>query len=322
MAPPSSARRIAVPDLISPSYFPAIAAVELGCLADEGVDARLELLFPVVDAAAALRDGRIDFLAGAAHAPLAAFPDWDGAKLLMALSHNMYWFLVVRSDLDTAGAGVRGLRNVRLGAAPGPDLGLVQLLAEAGVDTGGNGIEIGPIPASGEASVSFGVMAAKALARAEIDGFWANGMGAELAVREGTGKVLLDARRGDDPPKASTYTFPALITTDRMIEEEPAVVEAVIRGVMSAQRRLREAPELATGVGERLFPPLEAGLIAELVERDLPFYQSEISREMVEDLNSFALDAGLLETLPEYERVVAVSLGTAARPREDRKASS
>ena len=39
--------RIAVPDLISNSYFPAVAAVELGCLRDEGIDATVELLFPV-----------------------------------------------------------------------------------------------------------------------------------------------------------------------------------------------------------------------------------------------------------------------------------
>ena len=36
--------RIAIPDLISPSYFPAIAAVELGCFKDQGFDATLELI--------------------------------------------------------------------------------------------------------------------------------------------------------------------------------------------------------------------------------------------------------------------------------------
>jgi ABC-type nitrate/sulfonate/bicarbonate transport system substrate-binding protein len=299
-------QRIAVPDLISPSYFPAIAAVELGCIADEGVAAEIELLFPVVDAAAALRDGRIDFLAGAAHAPLVAFPEWDGAKLLMALSRNTYWFLVVRSDLDTSAAGLRGLRDVKLGAAPGPDLGLVKLLEEAGVDSARNGIAIGPVPAVGEASVSFGVMAARALASGQIDGFWANGMGAELAVREGTGKVLLDARRDGDPPRLASYTFPALITTERMLAEEPTMVDAVVRGVRTAQRRLRDAPELATAVGERVFPPLEASMIAELVERDSPYYEPDITPEMVDGLSSFALDAGLLRQRPGYERVVAV----------------
>ena len=35
--------RIAVPDLISNSYFPAVAAVELGFFKAEGLDAELEL---------------------------------------------------------------------------------------------------------------------------------------------------------------------------------------------------------------------------------------------------------------------------------------
>ena len=39
--------KIAVPDLISNSYFPAVAAVELGCFARYGVEASIELIFPV-----------------------------------------------------------------------------------------------------------------------------------------------------------------------------------------------------------------------------------------------------------------------------------
>ena len=33
---------LAIPDLISSSYFPAIAAVDLGCFADEGLDVELQ----------------------------------------------------------------------------------------------------------------------------------------------------------------------------------------------------------------------------------------------------------------------------------------
>ena len=48
--------RIGVPDLISNSYFPAIAAVDLGAFKAEGLDAEVELLFPVPKAMEALRD--------------------------------------------------------------------------------------------------------------------------------------------------------------------------------------------------------------------------------------------------------------------------
>ena len=39
--------KIAIPDLVSPSYFPAEAAVELGCFAAHGVEAEIELISPV-----------------------------------------------------------------------------------------------------------------------------------------------------------------------------------------------------------------------------------------------------------------------------------
>ena len=42
--------RIAVPDLISNSYFPAVAAVELGFFKAEGLNAGLQLVYPVTKA--------------------------------------------------------------------------------------------------------------------------------------------------------------------------------------------------------------------------------------------------------------------------------
>lgn len=55
---------LAVPDLVSNSYFPAIAAVELGFFTAEGLDASVELIFPNYRAYGALRDGRVDLVAG------------------------------------------------------------------------------------------------------------------------------------------------------------------------------------------------------------------------------------------------------------------
>ena len=91
--------KIAVPDLISPSYLPAEAAVTLGFLEAEGIKAELELIAPVEAAYAAMRDGQVDIVAGSAHSTLSAFPRWEGAKLLCAQSQGLYWFLVMRSDI-------------------------------------------------------------------------------------------------------------------------------------------------------------------------------------------------------------------------------
>jgi NitT/TauT family transport system substrate-binding protein len=297
--------RIAVPDLISNSYFPAVAAVELGFFKAEGLDVELELIFPVPRTMAALRDGALDFVAGSAHATLMAFPDWQGARLLAALAQRMYWLLVLRSDLGAGRGEIARVKGLRIGAAPGVDLGLRRLLAEAGIDPERDRVQIGPVPGASEAGVSFGVMAAKALEEGKLDGFWANAMGAEVAVRRGVGTVILDVRRGDGPPAARHYTFPALVTTEAKIEQDSQSVAAAVRAVVKTQEALRQEVSRATAVGRRLFPRAEAELIAELITRDLPYYDPTISEDVVSNLNRFAHDVGLLSSPVPYDRVVA-----------------
>ena len=294
--------RVAIPDLISNSYFPAIVAAELGLFREEGLDVdHVELMFPVPKAMAALRDGELDFVAGAAHAALQAFEDWRGARLLAALAQRMYWFLVLRADLGARAGEIEKVRGLRIGAAPGPDLGLVRLLREVGLEPGRD-VEVGSVPGSASASVSFGVTAAQALADGLLDGFWANGMGAEVAVRGGIGTVVLDIRRGQGPEAARQYTFPALVAR----RDTPAeLARAATRGLMRAQALLREDPTCATDVGRRVFPPMEAKLIAELIRRDAPYYEAAISPAVFDALNRFAADMGLLKTAPPYGEVVA-----------------
>lgn len=300
--------RLAVPDLISNSYFPAIAAVEMGFLADAGHAVEVELIFPVSKAMAALRDHDVDLVAGAAHATLSAFPQWHGASLLAAVSQYMYWSLVVRADLDVARGNVDGVKGLRIGAAPGVDLGLAQLLRDSGIDPDADEVRIGPVPGLGEGSVSFGVNAARALREGRIDGFWANSMGAEVAVREGTGQVVVDVRRGDGPPAARHYTFPALVTTDDVLRSQPEAAAAAVRGLVRAQASLREDPRRATPIGRKLFPNTEAGLIAELISRDVPYYAPTISEDSVASLNRFSRDVGLPVGEATYEDVVALEM--------------
>ena len=290
--------------MISPSYFPAIAAVELGCFSKEGLEATIELLFPVTKTYEALRKGRLDFVGGAAHAPLYAFRDWTGCKLLCALSQNMYWFLVVRKDLGIERGDLRALKGLRIGAAPGPADGLKRMLVESGIDPERE-VKIGPVPGAAGAGVSFGMAAARALEEGAVDGFWANGMGAEVAVRGGAGTLVIDARRGDGPKNAQHYTFPALVTTQEAIDERPDAVAAAIRALVRAQRALKNDPLLAVTAAKRHFPAAELALIPELIGRDAPYYDPAISRETVDSLNAFARATGLLSGAPAYERVVA-----------------
>jgi ABC-type nitrate/sulfonate/bicarbonate transport system substrate-binding protein len=80
-------------------------------------------------------------------------------------------------------ADLSALSGLSIGAAPLVDLALLRALRELGVD----GADVRPVPGAflgGDRN--FRVAAAKALRAGLIDGFWANGMGTEVAVRAGT----------------------------------------------------------------------------------------------------------------------------------------
>jgi NitT/TauT family transport system substrate-binding protein len=297
--------KIAVPDLISNSYFAAIAAVELGYFREEGIDLELRHIFPVDKCTRLMRDGEIDLVAGSAHSALAAFPNWQGAKLLASLAQGMYWLLVVRSDLDAERGDIHAVKGLYIGAAPFVELGLRRMLAEAGIDIERDKVKIAPAPGGVPPGVSFGVAAARALAEGKIDAFWANGMGAETAVRQGVGKVLVDIRRGDEPKKAFNYTMPALIGTDALIERDPEGAAAAVRAIVKTQKAIKADIGLATKVGKALFPESDAAMIADVVARDLPYYDASISEEFVLGMNEFMTDLGWLDGPVPYDRVVA-----------------
>ena len=297
--------RIAAVDLVSNTCFPALAAEELGFFKAEGLDAHVELV-PMLGATKALRDGTADaMVAGSVHDLLTEFPRWEGAKLIVALSQGTPWLLVVRAGLSAKRGDLRALKGLRLAAAEGPDLALRQMLIEAKVDPERD-LEIVELPGSKARDVSFGVFAARALEAGRIDGFWANAMGSETAIRRGVGKILLDVRRGDDPAEVRRFTFAGLATTEALIEREPERAAAAVRALVKTQKALRTNPALAQEVGRRRFPKEAAELIATIVERDLPFYDPVIYEEAVIGLNRFAQSVGHLPGPVPYEQVVAV----------------
>src|SRR5262245_57889836 len=146
--------KLAVPDMISNSYFPALAAIELGLFKKQGLDVSLELIFPVDRAYAALRDGAVDFVGGSAHSALAAFPQWDGVKLLCAQAQGMYWFLVMHRDFGARRGDLDVVKGRRIGAAPWVEMGLRRLLIAAGLDLTRDRITIAPVPGVEAAGVN------------------------------------------------------------------------------------------------------------------------------------------------------------------------
>jgi NitT/TauT family transport system substrate-binding protein len=297
--------RIAAVDLVSNTCFPALAADELGFFKREGLDARIELV-AMLGATKALRAGAADaMIAGSVHDVLTEFPNWQGVKVVVALAHGTPWLLVVRANLHAKRGDLQAVKGLRITAAEGPDLALKKMLTGAGVIPGKD-VEIVELPGAKSRDVSFGVFAARALQAGQIDGFWANAMGGETATSSGAGKILIDVRRGDDPDEVRYFTFAGMATTDDFIAREPQAAAAAVRAIVKAQQVLRADPSLAREVGLRKFPKEAAELIANVVARDVAFYDPAISEEMILKMNSFAESVGHLSGPVPYEQVAAV----------------
>jgi ABC-type nitrate/sulfonate/bicarbonate transport system substrate-binding protein len=302
--------KLAIPDMISNSYFPAIAAIELGMFKAEGLDVAMEMIYPVDKCYAAMRDGAVEFVGGSAHSALAAFPEFQGVKLLGAQAQGMYWFLILHKDFGATRGDISAVKGRSIGAAPWVEMGLRRLLQEAGIDLARDQVKIAPVPGMQGAGVNFGVTAARAMEERKIDGFWANGMGAEVALRRRVGTLVLDVRRGDGPKPCFNYTMASIATTDKLIAEKPDVAAAAVRALVRTQAALKKDPSLAAGIGKKLFPPSEAELIAELIRRDGPYYDPTISREFVAGMCQFCRDVGILKGQPPYEQVVAAQFAS------------
>jgi len=297
--------RLVVADLDSPSYFVATAAVELGFFRDEGIDAEVEHAYGALKGPEQLRNGEVHFLGGPAYMATRAFPGWKGAKLLCALAQYSYWFLAARADLDIKRGDLEALKSLRISASTAfPEVGLRHLLKQSGIDLDRDKVSIVPMPSTKDENLKYRV-GVDALAQNIADAYWGNGMRLAIGEKLGVAKVHLDLRRGDGPPGARFYNFPALTTTERLIEDHPEVAAGAVRAIVKAQKALRADPSRATAVGERLFAPEAAALIAGLIARDAPFYDATISTEAVDGINKFALANGLLGEPIAYKQLVA-----------------
>ncbi len=295
--------RLGVADVVSPSYFVATAAVQLGFFDAEGVET--EFMYEPKSAGDEMRAGTLDFYGLSAYLGLREFKDWQGAKLLCALSHNAYWFLGVRADLGIKQGDVNALKGLRISASGPPSMLLKQLIKDAGLDEERDNIRIVTPPAPRTGDHNRAGVGVQAIEEGIADGFWGNGMRCEFAVRRGVATRLLDIRRGDGPASARGYTFPALMASDKFIAEHPDAAAGAVRAIVRTQQALRADPSLGTKVGEKLYPPEEASIIRTLVERDAPFYEASISGEAIANVNAFAQKIGLLSKPVPYEQVVA-----------------
>lgn len=294
--------RLMVADVDSPSYFVATAAVELGFFKAEGVDVEFVPEYGAKHGPEKLRDGSIHFFGGPAFAATRAFPMWQGAKLLCALSQYSYWFMGIRKDIEIARGDIAALKGLRVSSSfKFPRTALRHMFVEAGLGPDDVTI-VESLATEGEWHSLDGI---RAIETGHADAFWGNGMRLALAEKAGLAKVHLDLRRGDGPKGARHYNFAALTASDALIEREPEIAAAAVRAIVATQAALRADPGLARRVGDKFFPAEQAELIPLLVERDSPFYDAAIGPEALDGLNRFAMANGLSDRVLGAEEIVA-----------------
>jgi ABC-type nitrate/sulfonate/bicarbonate transport system substrate-binding protein len=296
--------RIWVPDLDSPSYFVAVAAVELGFFKQEGVD--IEFVYNTLQGPELMRDGKLDFIGGPAYVATRTFPAWQGVKLLCALSQYSYWFLAVRATLDIKRGDLQALKGLRISAAPPwPEMSLRYMLTDGGLDLERDNVRIVPPPPPYGDKGFMARNGVDSIIQNSADAYWGNGMRVALGESLGIAKLHLDLRRGDGPPGARYYNFPALTARASLVDEHPNVAAGAVRAIVKAQKALQADPSISTAIGRKLFPADEAELIAGLIERDAPFYDAEISHDAVDGLMKFATRTGLVKDAVPYADLVA-----------------
>ncbi len=294
--------RLMVADVDSPSYFVATAAVELGFFKAQGVDVEFVPEYGAKHGPEKLADGSIHFFGGPAFAATRAFPMWQGAKLLCALSQYSYWFMGIRKDIEIARGDVAALKGLRVSSSfKFPRTALRHMFAEAGLGPDDVTI-VESLATEGEWHSLDGI---RAIETGHADAFWGNGMRLALAEKAGLAKVHLDLRRGDGPQGARHYNFAALTASDALIESEPEVAAAAVRAIVATQAALRADPGLGRQVADKLFPAEQAELMPILVERDSPYYDASIGSEALEGLNRFAMANGLSDRVLSAEEIVA-----------------
>ncbi len=78
-----------------------------------------------------------------------------------------------------------------------------------------------------------------------------------------------------------------------------------MRAIVKTQAALKADVSRAGEVGRKLFPPAEAGLITELIRRDLPYYDATLSRDFIAGMTAFLRSQGVLDGDVPYEQIVA-----------------
>src|SRR6266699_2516322 len=239
-------------------FLPLYVAEQLGYFKAEGITAQFVDFEGGAEVTTAMVGGSIDLGGTMAERPLILAEKGFGAKNLVALENKNPLFLVLRKDHPAK--SVKDLKGSKLGmtrAGSGTDLSLRALLKDAGLEPDK---DVAIIAVGGVSSAN------AALKAGQIDGFMGGEPAGAVAVEQlKLARYFLDPRVGQGPRFLQFMTFPTLQASDKWIAANPQTAEKLVRAMVKTLRRMREDPESAVGVGQKIFPALDVGVIRSII---------------------------------------------------------
>jgi NitT/TauT family transport system substrate-binding protein len=285
------------------SFLALYAAEQLGYFKAEGLTAQFADFEGGAEVTTAMVGGSIDMGGTYIERPMILAEKGFGAKNLLAILNRNPIFLVVKKNL--AVTDVKGLKGTKVGmtrAGSATDLALRALLKDAGLE-----------PDRDVALIAVGssTSAAAALRAGQIDGFMGGEPGGAIVVHQlKLGRYFIEPMRDQGPAFLRHMTFPTLQTSDRYIQSNPQIVERVVRAVVKTQKRLRDDPDAAVSVAQRMFPALDVELLRNIIAVYRKAYFPAITEEALRTVNEYQKQAGVVRTDFAYDKMVAVQYKT------------
>ena len=279
-------------------FLPLYAAEHLGYLKAEGITGQFVDFEGGAEVTTAMVGGSIDLGGTMAERPLILAEKGFGAKNLLALENKNPLFLVLRKDHPAK--TVKDLKGTKLGmtrAGSGTDLSLRALLKDAGLEPDR---DVAIIAVGGVSSAN------AALKAGQVDGFMGGEPSGAVAVEQlKLARYFLDPRVGQGPKFLQFMTFPTLQASDKWIAANPQLAERLVRAVVKTLKRMREDPEAAVTVGQKIFPTMDVGVIRSIIAIEKNTYYPAITEEAMRTLNQFQKQTGAIKGDVAYDKVVA-----------------
>jgi len=279
-------------------FLPLYAAEQLGYFKAEGITAQFVDFEGGAEVTTAMVGGSIDTGGTMSERPLILAEKGFGAKNLLALENRNPLHVVIRKD--SAAKDVKDLKGTKLGmtrAGSGTDLSLRALLKDAGLE-----------PDKDVAIIAIGGVssATAALKAGQVDGYMGGEPAGAIAVQQlKLARYFIDPRLGQGPKFLQFMTFPTLQASDKWLSANPQLGERVVRALVKTLKRLREDPEAAATVGQKLFPTMDVTVIRSIVAIEKNTYSPAITEEAMRLCNQFQKQVGSVKTEIPYDKVVA-----------------